>query len=113
MSERLTSQMLVSALVRRAQSAGGFAAILHKGEAMSGAIVVQIVERGENVGLFERVTGLDGKTKLVPVGPNNISEYSVLSQYIERRTRIDPDIWFMELDVADGQRLAAELLCSA
>jgi hypothetical protein len=111
-NERLTSQILVSALMRQAQAAGGFAAVLHRGEAMSGAIVVQIVERGENIGLFERVTGLDGKTELVPVGPDNLSEFSALSDYIARRTRVDPDIWFLELDVADGQRLAAALLCA-
>ena len=79
---------------------------------MSGAIVVQIMERGQNLGLFERVTALDGSVSLMAVGPAIGCEPSEINQYIERRTRVDPDIWFIELDIADGQRLAANLLCS-
>jgi len=112
MTARLTSHMLVGALVRRVQGEGGFAMVLHKGEAISGAIVVQIVERGRNIGLFERVTGMSGEMTLVPTGPKNINDNSELTQYIERRTATDPDIWFLELDVADGERLAAETLCT-
>ena len=104
--------MLVQALVRTAQSAGGMAMVLYKGEQMSGAIVVQIMERGQNFGLFERVTDLDGHVSLMAAGPAAACEPSEINQYIERRTRVDPDIWFVELDIADGQRLAAKLLCS-
>jgi len=113
MSDRLTSQFLVSALIRRAEAAGGSAMVLHKGEAISGAIVVQLVERGENIGLFERVTGLDGRVVLVPTGPKNPIVFSDLTQYMARRTGSDPDIWFVELDVASGEQLAAEILCAA
>ena len=110
LADRLTSQFLVQALVRTAQSAGGMAMILHKGEQMSGAIVVQIMERGRNLGLFERVTDLGGHVTLMAVGPLSGCEPSEINQYIERRTSVDPDIWFIELDIADGQRLAAEVL---
>jgi hypothetical protein len=40
------------------------------------------------------------------------AEVAEIDQYIERRRRADPDIWIVELDVAEGQRLAAELLCA-
>lgn len=112
LADRLTSQLLVQALLRSAQSAGGMAMVLHRGEQMSGVIIVQIMERGQNLGLFERVTALDGSTNLMAVGPAIGCEPSEINQYIERRTRVDPDIWFIELDIADGQRLAAKLLCS-
>lgn len=110
LADRLTSQLLVQALVRTAQSAGGMAMVLHKGEQMSGAIVVQILERGQNLGLFERVTDLDGRVSLMSAGPASGCEPTEINQYIERRTTVDPDIWFVELDIADGQRLAAEVL---
>lgn len=112
MSDRLTSQLLVSALIRRAQAAGGFGTVLHKGEAMSGAIVVQLLERGENIGFFERLTDLDGHAQLIPTGPAKSADSSVLTQYLGRRTGSDPDIWFVELDVAQGEQLAAEVLCA-
>lgn len=110
LSSRLTSQMFVQALLRSAQSAGGMAMVLHKGEQMSGAIVVQIIQRGENIGLFERVTALDGRVELMAAGPAAGCEPSEINQYMERRTRADPDIWFVELDIPDGQRLAAKVL---
>lgn len=112
MSARLTSRMLVGALVRRAQAAGGFATILHKGESASGSIVVQIAERGESRGFLERITNLSGTVELVPCGPGNSAEFTENSQYIERRVGVDPDIWFVELDVAGGEQLAAEILCA-
>lgn len=112
LSDRLTSQLLVQALMRSAQSAGGMAMVLHKGEQLSGAIVVQIMERGQNLGLFERVTDLDGRVTLMAVGPLSGCEPSEINQYIERRSRVDPDIWFVELDIPDGQRLAADVLAA-
>jgi hypothetical protein len=111
MSGRLTSQLLVQALLRQCQTEGGMGMVLHKGEPISGTIVVQIAERGRTLGLFERVTSLDGTVVLSRCGPKEINQDSEISQYIERRTRVDPDIWFIELDVADGERLAASVLC--
>jgi hypothetical protein len=112
MSERLTSQMLVSALLRLVQSRSGVAMVLQRGEPDSGAIVVQIVERGRNIGFFERIMSLDGTIMLTRSGPVETAEVAEIDQYIERRRRADPDIWIVELDVAEGQRLAAELLCA-
>jgi hypothetical protein len=113
MSTRLTSDLLVGALRRRVQAEGGIATVLHRGESLSGTIVVQIVDRGENIGFFERITGLDGTVQLTPCGPQGAVQQSEIYQYIERRTRVDPDIWVVELDIADGQRFAAEVLCAA
>ena len=113
MTARLPSQQLVTALIRSAQSAGGVGSVLHKGEANSGSIVVQIMDRGITLGLFERVISLDGVSRLAPCGPTNKTQDTEINQYIERRTRVDPDIWFVELDTADGERLAAEILCTS
>jgi len=111
MSARLTSQMLVGALVRRTQAAGGGAMVLHKGEPVSGTIVVQLLDRGVNLGLFERISSLSGGLDLFPCGPARGRPDTDFSQYIERRVTTDPDIWFVELDTVSGQQLAAEILC--
>lgn len=111
MSNRLTSQFLVQALLRKVQAESGMGMVLHKGEVNSGTIVVQLIERGQTIGLFERITSLDGTVALSPCGPRDLSQDTEITQYIDRRTRVDPDIWFVELDVADGERLAASVLC--
>lgn len=105
--------MLVGALVRAAQAQGGSAMVLHRGEAQAGAILVQLLDRGTNLGFAERMTDLSGAAALVSCGPADSIQSIEISQYIERRIGADPDIWIVELDVAEGQQLAARILCAA
>ena len=53
MSGRLNSRILIGALLRQAQAHGGTGTVLHKGEPLSGTIVVQVMQRGQTIGLFE------------------------------------------------------------
>ena len=108
---RLDTQLLVSALLRRVESAGGFATVIHKGDRMSGIILVQLLERGHFHTLLERMTDLDGRQKMVPCGPKNDVQDIDIINYISRRKAVDPDLWLVELDIADGERFADETLC--
>ncbi|WP_174525628.1 DUF1491 family protein [Sphingobium abikonense] len=108
---RLTSAMLVGALRRRVAEAGGFATILVKGDEISGVILVQALDRGQDIGLFERVPNLDGGYALMRCGPAPGDDPDALATYIERRRRSDPDLWVVELDVAEAERFAAETIC--
>lgn len=110
-SARLTSAMLVGALVRRASAAGGFAMILVKGDATSGVILVQAVEKGRETGLFERVSNFAGGHALMRCGPAPEDGAESLALYIARRRRSDPDLWIIELDIPEAERFAAESLC--
>lgn len=110
-ADRLTSAMLIGVLVRRAAAAGGFATILVKGDESSGVILVQAVEKGRESGLFERVPNLDGGYRLARCGPDPAEGGEALSQYIGRRRRSDPDLWIIELDIAEAERFAAETIC--
>lgn len=112
MSDRLTSQLLVGALIRRAQQQGGTAMVLSKGEQISGTILVQVVDRGRNISFFERLTALNGTVQLISCGPQDSVQEAEISQYIDRRLRGDPDIWVIELDVAGAEQLAADILCT-
>jgi len=102
----------VSALVRRVEGAGGFATVLHKGDPNGGIILVQLLERGRFGTLLERMTDLDGHQEMVPCGPRDGTQDTEISDYISRRKRSDPDLWLVELDIADGERFAAEILCN-
>lgn len=109
-ADRLTSAMLVGVLVRRAAAAGGFATVLVKGDATSGVILLQALEKGQELGLFERVSDFAGGYQLMRCGPAPEEGSQALSQYIERRRRSDPDLWVIELDIADAERFAAETI---
>lgn len=110
---RLDTKTLVSALIRRVEGAGGFATVLHKGDPSGGIILVQLLDRGRFDTLLERMTDLNGRQTLVPCGPQNSIQDTEIIDYISRRQRADPDLWLVELDVADGERFAAETLCTS
>ncbi|HEU0045501.1 DUF1491 family protein [Sphingomonas sp.] len=103
---RLPSGILVSAMLRRANDAGGFGTVLAKGDPQAGAVLVVAVEAGESR-LFERGIGPDGRVGLIDSTPADD-----LTGYWRRRRLRDPDLWVIELDIPDSQRFAAETLCA-
>ncbi|WHO39089.1 DUF1491 family protein [Sphingobium sp. AP49] len=108
---RLTSALLVGALVKRVSAAGGFAMVLAKGDETSGIILVQIMEKGRETGIFERVSNFRGGYALMRCGPPAQEGAEAFAAYAERRRRSDPDLWLVELDIADAERFAAETIC--
>lgn len=99
---------MVDALIRKAGAAGGFVAVLRRGEAMGGAILLQFLERGRFAGFAERMFDLDGNARLESVGPEPGEGEEALAAYRERRGARDPDLWIIELDIAEAKRFAAE-----
>jgi hypothetical protein len=110
MTARITSQILVQALIRRTQAEGGFAAVLHKGDAIAGTILVQTIGADRQAQLLERVSDFAGGYDLLPIATQSGGDPAALTQYIDRRIRSDPDIWIVELDVPNAERLAADIL---
>ncbi|GAO40076.1 hypothetical protein SCH01S_42_01190 [Sphingomonas changbaiensis NBRC 104936] len=108
MTPRLTSRMTIDALMRRVQAAGGFATVLAKGDETAGAILLLCSERGEPQVLLERTIDLDGHYRWTPCGPQDVESDGSRDSYMRRRRDSDPDLWLIELDVADAERFAAE-----
>jgi len=106
MAARLAAGMLVSALIRRVEQAGGTAMVLAKGDATAGALLIQLAERGVPGPLLERQLDREGVYRWAPTGPDTESDRV---DYIARRRRGDPDLWVIELDVADGPALVEEI----
>lgn len=103
MSARITSKTLVSALRRRVEAAGGHAMVLTKGDEISGAVLLALADRGIVSGLRERGLAPDGSYRWVAAGPDNASDPGELSAYLERRRKFDPDIWVVEIDLAEPE----------
>lgn len=112
MAPRLPSKLLVSALMRRVEQAGGFATVLARGEEWGGVILIQAFEKGQFTGLFERMFDLDGVPRLTPCGPPPSSPPDALASYLDRRRATDSDLWIIELDIAEAERFAAETMCN-
>ncbi|MEG8057255.1 DUF1491 family protein [Sphingomonas faeni] len=105
MSGRLSSGVLVSALLRRVNDAGGFGAVMAKGDPQGGAILVIAVDKGTPPRLLERGIGPDGRTALIDSTPRED-----LDGYWRRRRASDPDLWVIEVDIAAAERFAAETI---
>ncbi|GAA0658829.1 hypothetical protein FHT00_002063 [Sphingomonas insulae] len=99
--------MLVGALLRRVNDAGGIAMVRAKGDAQGGAILLLIEDRSGPVRVLERTLGLDGAASLTVSTPADDAE-----SYWRRRRARDPDLWVVELDIPEAERFAAETILS-
>ena len=107
---RLKSRMLIDAIMRRVQQAGGFAVIVQRGNDSAGAIIIDCRERGELVEMLEKTTDFDGATAWRRVPAPNAAPANWADDYGRRRAESDPDLWLIELDVAAAARFADEIL---
>jgi hypothetical protein len=110
MRDRLPSGVLVSAMLRRVNDAGGIGTLLARGDAQAGAILVIAREKGVNPRAWERGVGAGGTTGLISVGPQTPENEAEISDYWQRRRARDPDLWVIELDIAQAKRFAAETI---
>ena len=96
------------ALVRRAEAEGGFPTILHKGDPESGSVLLFVGSRGRYVACLERVLGLDGHYAWRRAGPADSAESKEVAAFLAKRRQFDPDLWAVELDIAEPERFIAE-----
>jgi len=102
---RLPVKLEVSGLLRLTESAGGFGMVLKKGETDVGTILVVLLNNQSVGSVFERMPQLDGSrcwTLAKQQDADNASEFEL---YLQRRAAQDPDLWIVELTIADGERL--------
>lgn len=104
MATRLPAHLEVSGLIRRVESAGGFATVLSKGERDAGTIMVVIAERGKDARAYERMPQADGTRAWTCSRRQDSADPLAFSEYLDRRGRQDPDLWIVELDIAGGER---------
>lgn len=107
---RPASGLLVSALIRRVEAEGGSAMVIAKGDAIAGAILLLLADRGVPGAIVERVWRFDGGHGLERVGPAEPNEPGVTGDYVARRRKSDPDLWVVEVDHREAERIAGEVL---
>lgn len=108
MTERLPAGLEVAGLMRRVEAEGGFAAVLHRGDADRGEISLLVLERGRPAAVLERRLAADFHYRWQEVPASVALESSDWRKWTENKSRIDPDCWLVELDIADAQRFIAE-----
>ncbi|WP_427966100.1 DUF1491 family protein [Altererythrobacter sp.] len=109
MEGRLPAHLEVAGLIRMIQDKGGFATVISRGERDAGTVLILTMYRGEEVTLFERMPQLDGSRPFIAAKRQNDENKEEFGEYLERRKRQDPDIWIIEVDIADAERFIASL----
>ena len=104
---RLAAAVEASALIRIAQAQGGFGAVLHKGDAERGALLIVVLERGVLHTMLARQ--FDGVRYAWAPLPIDVADSANAQLFLEKRKRNDPDEWQIELDIPSAQRLVAEM----
>ncbi|HKX92733.1 MAG TPA: DUF1491 family protein [Sphingomicrobium sp.] len=105
---RLPARLEVSALLRRIEADGGFATVLHSGDASGGSLLLIVGSRGRHVGCLERVLGPSGGYEWRSAGPAESAGADEVPAFLAKRLRFDPDLWAVELDIAEPERFIAE-----
>ena len=109
MEPRLRSEMLVSALRRHAESVGGFAAVIARGDSAAGAVLVILAEKGRKTAILERVLASGGAYRWQIASVQAVQNEEQTALFLARRRKTDPDLWLIELDVPSAERFTAEM----
>lgn len=103
----LSTDIWAGALIRRAELGGAFATVIRKGDPRAGAVLVKVVDRRAEVArLYSEATRGDGER--VWMQPVNSQTEADLDAYVERAVRVDPDLWIIEIDDAQGRHFLVE-----
>ena len=109
MDSRLPAHLEASAIIRLAESLGGFGTVLTKGERDAGTILLVTLCRGAGGVLYERMPQLDGSRSFVFAKREDPENPQDFSEYLARRRRQDQDMWLIEVDTVDPERFVARL----
>lgn len=96
---RLKTDVRAAALIRRAQVAGAFAALLRRGDPDAGALWV-IVRRSAELFRYTEVMGMSGAREWYRDGPFDEADMRLKTNKAVDR---DPDLWIIEIEDAQGR----------
>ena len=110
MTSRLPAHVEVSALVRAAQEAGGFAMVIAKGERDAGTLAVITLADARNARFWERMPQLDGSRRFEVSREQDTENPEHFTEYVMRRSAQDPDLWVVELECAAAEQILIDTL---
>ena len=103
----MPASSLVPALVRMVNGAGGFATVIARGSEWGGALLL-LHRFGRDIVAYEKMPSLDG----TPLWRTAASGEEKVAEFAARQQRFDPDLWILELDIADPARFVPGLPAS-
>lgn len=106
---RLATRLFIDAIRRLVEADGGFAAILAKGDAIAGELLLRVEGRGNAPRLLGQMPGNGGPVWTDLVDSQADDAAAAVDAWVQRARARDPDLWILELTVADSERLVRSL----
>ena len=105
MTPHLKAGFWPSALIRRAESSGAFAAVVKRGDKDAGACLVKVRLLNGQAALYRPIRNMSGERVWLPKGPEEEREIDL---YINNRIDDDPDLWIVEIEDRQGRHFLTE-----
>lgn len=105
----LKTEFWASALIRRANIAGAFAAVVRKGDTDAGAVLVKVSTLDGRARLYAPARNGEGERIWLDLsaGPLGDNEPDV-DFYVQKRVGTDPDLWVIEVEDREGRHFLQE-----
>ena len=100
---RLSTELWVGAHLRRCNDQGIFAAVLRKGDAWGGAVIVKLNLLDGTFKLLNQTRDTDGKVAWLAVQQGALMREDEAGAYIDRQVKRDPDLWVVEIEDKQGR----------
>lgn len=103
MDDRLPTELWVKAHLRRCHAEAIPVAVLHKGDANGGTVLLKLLQREAGCRLLSQIRDAEGRLGwMSALGEAPVAEADA-DAYIERAVKRDPDLWVIEIESRDGR----------
>ncbi|MBX3509981.1 MAG: DUF1491 family protein [Hyphomonadaceae bacterium] len=105
----LKTDFWVSALIRRAQIGGAFAAVARKGDTDAGAVLVKVASLDGRARLYAPARAGEGERVWLDLSAGSLGdEEAAVDAYARKRADVDPDLWVVEIEDRQARHFLEE-----
>lgn len=105
----LKTEIWASALIRRAAVGGAFAAVVRKGDADAGAVLVKVATLDGRARLYAPARDGQGERIWLDLSAGSLGDKEAdVDAHIRKRSETDPDLWVIEVEDRHGRHFLME-----
>lgn len=105
----MKTDIWVGALIRRVEINGAFATVARRGDPDGGDVLVKVATLDGKARLYGTALAPSGETMFLDLSAGSLGDdEKAVDAYAERRAKIDPDLWVVEIEDKHGRHFLTE-----